>query len=148
MKNYRIGFSVLGLAAVSLVMLPNLVFLFITPPINPLNHNEAGFWLWNLLENVGRFGMMITLCIIVNRIPMRKKSLLDFSALISLMIYFVLWGFYFSGITNGMMLTGMALFPSIFFLLAAWKLRNALAFFFAALFALTHIMITASNFLL
>lgn len=148
MKNYRIGFSPIGVLAVCLIMLPNLLFLFVTPPINPLNHNEAGFWLWNLLENVGRFGMMITLCLIVNRMPMRKKSQLDFSALISLMIYFVLWGFYFSGITNGMMLTGMAVFPSIFFLLAAWKLRNPLAFSFAALFALTHIMITASNFLL
>lgn len=145
MKNYRISFSVLGLAAVCLLMLPNLVFLFITPPFNPLNHNEAGFWLWNLLENIGRFGMMISLCIIVNRRPMRKNSLLDFSALISLVIYFMLWGFYFSGITNGMMLTGMALFPSIFILLIAWKLRNPLALSFTILFALTHITITAGN---
>ena len=91
--------------------------------------------------------MMISLCIIVNRRPMRKNSLLDFSALISLVIYFMLWGFYFSGITNGMMLTGMALFPSIFFLLIAWKLRNPLALSFTILFALTHITITAGNFL-
>lgn len=147
MKKYRIGFSPIGIFAVCLVMLPNLVFLFAAPPINVLSNNEGDFSLWNLLENVGRFGMMITLCLIVNRSPMRKISLLDFSALISLMIYFVLWRFYFSGITNGMMLTGMAVFPSIFFLLAAWKLRNPLALSFTILFALTHITITASNFL-
>ncbi|EOH80587.1 hypothetical protein [Enterococcus malodoratus] len=147
MKNYRIGFSPIGLLTVCLVMLPNLLFLFITPPNNVLSQNESSFWLWNLLENVGRFGMMGSLCFILNRTPARKNSVLTMSALGSLILYFVLWGFYFAGISNGLMLVGLAVFPSIFFLLTAWKLRNPFALSFVALFALTHITITASNFL-
>lgn len=147
MKNYRICFSPLGLLAVCLVMVPNLLFLFVSPPIDALEHNESSFWLWNLFENIGRFGMMASLCIIANKIPMRKNQMLAISAVISLLSYFVLWGFYFNGIANGVILTGMAVFPSLFFLLIAWKLRNTLACSFTLLFALTHILITASNFL-
>ncbi|MFQ7237434.1 MAG: hypothetical protein ACLRPU_21375, partial [Enterococcus hulanensis] len=90
---------------------------------------------------------MASLCIIVNKIPMRKNQMLKISAVISLLSYFFLWGFYFNGIANGVMLTGMAAFPSLFFLLIAWKLRNTLACSFTLLFAFTHISITASNFL-
>lgn len=147
MKNYRIGFSVIGFLAVLIVMLPNLLFLFATPPINPLDHNEAAFWFWNLLENIGRFGMMFSICFIVSRISVGKNRFLDFSALFFLLIYYALWGFYFSGFTNGAMLVGLAVFPSLFFLLIARKLRNPFAFSFALLFALTHISITANNFL-
>lgn len=146
MKNYRFGFSLLGIFAVCLVMAPNLLSLLSPPPSNVLDSNEAKCWLWNLLENIGRFGLMISLFVIVNRCPPRKNLVLDSCALIALISYFVLWGFYFAGTFNGLLLTGMAVFPSIFFLLVSWKLRNSLAVSFSLLFSVTHVLI-ANHFL-
>ncbi|WP_302828339.1 hypothetical protein [Enterococcus raffinosus] len=146
MKNYRFGFSLLGIFAVCLVMAPNLLSLLSPPPSNVLDSNEAKCWLWNLLENIGRFGLMISLFVIVNRCPPRKNLVLDSCALIALISYFVLWGFYFAGTFNELLLTGMAVFPSIFFLLVSWKLRNSLAVSFSLLFSVTHVLI-ANHFL-
>lgn len=147
MKNYKIGFSFVGIIAVILIMIPNILFLFITPPIDSLSSNEARFWLWNILENIGRFGMMISLCVIINKNDKRHNRVLDLTAIFLLLVYYVLWIAYFKGMQSGLGLAGMALFPSVFFLLISWKLRNMFAFSFSLVFAITHIAITSSNFL-
>lgn len=147
MRNYKIGFSFAGIIAVILIMIPNMLFLFITPSIDNLSSNEARFWLWNILENIGRFGMMISLCVITNKNGKRQNRVLDFTAIFLLLVYYVLWIAYFKGIQGGLGLVGMALFPSVFFLLISWKLKNMFAFSFSLVFAITHIAITSSNFL-
>ena len=147
MKNYKIGLSLTGIAAVVLMMAPNIIYLFVTPSDDVLSTNEAGYWLWNALENVGRFGMMITLCIVVNKSTISKIPILNVAAICSLLLYYSLWIAYFKGIFNGLSLVGMAFFPSVFFLLISWKLKNTLAFSFSLLFAIVHIAITSSNYL-
>ena len=147
MKNLRIGFSPIGLLAVGFVMLPNVLSLFISAPVDALSQNQANFWLWHLLENVGRFGIMITLCAFINKNNPIKNRRVDVMAIGSLIIYYAFWGFYFSGHFNAWILVGMAIAPSIFFLLTAWKLRNPFALSFTLLFALFHSAITSSNFL-
>lgn len=77
MRNYKIGFSFAGIIAVFLIMIPNILFLLITPPIDSLSSNEASFWFWNILENIGRFGTMISLCMITNKSDKRQNRVLD-----------------------------------------------------------------------
>ena len=137
----------IGIVAVILVMLPNAVYLFYTPANDPLSGNNASYWLWNTLENIGRFGLMTALCIVVNKTASSQSRIVTTASACSLIAYYVLWIAYFAGTVNGLSLVGMALFPSIFFLLIAWRLRNGLALAFAALFAVVHITITGSNFL-
>lgn len=146
-KNYKIGSSLIGITAVALIMIPNIVYLFATPPDDILSANETGYWLWNVLENVGRYGLMISLCIIVNKNTISKNAILNAAAICSLLLYYSLWTAYFKGIFNGLSLTGMAFFPSAFFLLMSWKLKNMIAFSFSLLFAIVHIAITSSNYL-
>lgn len=147
MKTYKLGFSPIGCMAVLLVMIPNLLYFFAVPPSDVLSANEADFILWNVLENIGRFGTMLTLCVVVNQHNMRKVRYQDALAWGSLCVYVILWSLYFIGWFNGVSLVGLALFPSLFFMLVAWKLRNMPALLFAALFAVLHIGITCSNFL-
>lgn len=145
MKNYKIGFSLMGIAAVALIMLPNAVYLFYTPPNDVLSGNEASYWLWNILENVGRFGLMITLCVVINKTAPTQSCVAGIVAACSVIAYYALWIAYFAGTFNGISLVGMAVFPSVFFLLIAWRQKNVFAF--AVLFATLHISITSSNYL-
>lgn len=147
MRNYKIRFSYWGIAAVILVMLPNLLYAFLSPPSDPLSNNEAVFGVWNVLENAGRFGLMISLCVISNRNDKRHNRALDTVAVGSLVVYYILWIVYFAGNYNEIMLVGMAFFPSLFFILISWKLRNVFAQVFSLLFGAMHIVITGSNFL-
>ncbi len=147
MRNYRIRFSLIGTIAVILVMLPNILYLFVKAPVNVLINNESKYWLWNVLENIGRFGMIISLCAIINKSIRRKSCALDVVMVCSLLIYYALWIIYFLSAYNHLMLVVMAFFPSLFFLLISWKLKNMFSFSFSLLFATTHIFITSSNFL-
>lgn len=115
MKSYKIKFSLQGIMAVILVMVPNILYAFFTPVNDVLSNNEAGFWFWNLLENIGRFGTMISLCIICNKTVHKTKNILDIVGLVSLFFYYVLWILYFFGSSSGILLTGMAVFPTVFF---------------------------------
>jgi len=147
LKNYKIGLSLIGIAAVVLIMVPNIIYLFATLPNDVLSTNEAGYWLWNTFENIGRFGSMITLCIVVRKNAALKNSILNAASICSLLLYYSLWIAYFKGIFNGLSLVGLAFFPTVFFLLISWKLKNAITFSFSLLFAIVHIAITGSNYL-
>lgn len=147
MKQLKPGFSAVGLLAVALVMLPNVLYLFLSPPNDVLANSKAAFWLWNVLENLGRFGLMLALIFIVNTDGMIKRRLLFIMAACFLASYYTCWTAYFLGITSGLLLIGLAVFPTVFFLLAALLLRNMMAVGFSVLFGILHISITANNFL-
>ena len=147
LKNYKLGLSITGILAVVLVMLPNILSLFLTPPNDVLAGNEASNQLLNVLENIGRFGLMISLCIVVNKSAPPQSRGVTIAAACSLLAYYALWIAYFLGSFTGLSLVGMAVFPSAFFLLIAWRLRNIFALGFATLFTITHVAITSGNFL-
>lgn len=147
MKNYRLGFSWVGLIAVVLIMLPNLMYLFGAPPNDVLGDNSSVAMFWDVLENIGRFGLMITLCFVINKTTPTRNRVVTIAAICSLLAYYLLWIAYFTGRFNSISLVGMAVLPSAFFLLTAWRQRNVFAFAFAVLFAIAHISITSYNFL-
>lgn len=145
MKAYRLGLSRPGLAAVLLVLLPNLLSLFLPPPADLLGANDAPFWLWNLLENLGRFGVMAALLFVLRRTPVRRGRGLLLSAGALLLAYYVLWGLYFAGLLQDPALLGLAVCPTLFFLLVSLWGGNLPAAAFSVFFGLLHIAITASN---
>lgn len=147
MKQLKFGFSKLGLLAVILVMLPNILFLFWSPPNNLLADNEAKLLLFNILENIGRYGLMLAMVFIVNQEGERKSFPLLIIALCFLIAYYICWVAYFLGVTHGLLFVGLAVFPSLFFLLSALMLRNTVAAGFTMLFGTLHILISISNFM-
>lgn len=146
-KSYIFGLSWVGVLAVILVMLPNATYLFYAPLNDVLSNNEAGYWLWNILENIGRYGLMIALCFIINKTAPTQNRAIAIVAICSLFAYYALWIAYFMGWFNGLSLVGMAVFPALFFLLTSWRQKNVFALALAALFGLCHIAITSSNFM-
>lgn len=146
MKKYSIGPSRQGILAVALVMLPNLVYAVYRPASNPLAQgNAAALWL-DIAENIGRFGVMLSLAFVVNRVTApRTCRTTAYIAASSLAAYYALWVCYFLGVSGGPVLLGLAVFPSVFFFDMAYRLRNLPAMGFAGLFALAHIAVTVWN---
>lgn len=147
MKEYKFGFSIIGFMAVLLVMLPNVLYLFIPITNDALSGNSAGFWLWNILENIGRFGLMSTLIIICNKKHNSYKPIsIGIIGLCALILYYIFWFRYFVGTADGFTLLGLAVFPTVFFISSAIWIKNYIALGFGVLFGIMHIAITASNF--
>ena len=147
-KKYKFKLSWQGLLAVALVMFPNVFYLFLSVEQDPLAANSAAFWLWDVLENVGRFGVMISLIVLCRKADVTTKMTgVCVIAIVALILYYVLWILYFTGNAGGMILTGLAVFPVVFFFCTALLRRNAPAQIFALLFGITHIAVTASNYL-
>lgn len=146
-RNYALGVSLAGVIAVALIMLPNIMYLFGMPPNDVLGDNSSSVPFWNALENIGRFGVMATLCFIINKAAPTQNRIVTIAAICLLLAYYGLWFAYFNGMFNGLSLVGMAIFPSAFFLLIAWRQKNSFAIFFALLFAIAHISMTSSNYL-
>ena len=134
--------------SIAVSRLPNTVYLFYTPPNDILSSNESSYWLWNTLENIGRIGLMVSLCIVVNTSAQYKNRCADAIAVCSLIGYYVLWAAYFIGVFNGISLVSMAVLPSIFFLLISWRQRNLFALIFSSIFAAVHITVTSYNFMI
>lgn len=146
MKEYHFGISTPGILAVALIMLPNLAYFLATPPNDFLNENSAVNDLWNLVENSGRFGLMLALCFVVHVAP-RRNLLVRGLAVASILAYYGLWWSYFMGVVNHWLLLGLAFFPALFFLLVSWQQRNVIALFFASVFAVVHVATTIVKFL-
>lgn len=146
MRKYGLGLSKQGLLAVMLVMLPNLVYAIYQPATNPLAQgNAAELWL-DIAENIGRFGVMLSLIFIINReTAPRTCKTTALMAAVSLIFYYALWVCYLLGVSSGPVLLGLAVFPSIFFFVMAYRLRNLPAMAFAGLFGLAHIAVTTWN---
>lgn len=147
LKEYHFGISTPGILAVALIMLPNLAYFLATPPNDFLNENSAVNDLWNLVENSGRFGLMLALCFVVHGRAPRGNLLVSGLAVASILAYYGLWWGYFMGAVNQWLLLGLAFFPALFFLLVSWQQRNGIALFFASVFAVVHVAATIVKFL-
>lgn len=130
-------------------MLPNIVWA-IFPPVNDVLSGNAVFApALDVLENVGRIGLFVTLIIIVSTQKVQGKSsaMLPRIALCMLAGYYVLWVCYYAGIAHPVVLMGMAILPSIYFILTTLQLKNYIATAFAVLFSACHIIISGFNFM-
>jgi len=139
----------LGLAAVLLVMIPNIIWAIFPPGNNPLATDVLSLPLLDILENVFRTALIILLLLLTVRDPdlnPRNEAWL-ISSVALLVAYYFCWIIYFCGNTDPAILLGLAIAPSAFFCLYAFWLKNVPAFFVSVLFAATHIIITSINYL-
>lgn len=147
MKKYKISFSLKGLVAVTLVMIPNILYSLIPYNTNLLEYDEA-FGVLDILENIFRVILIITLIGIVNTDNSQKIGGFEsISAYLFLSAYYLMWIMMFLGMSNAFIYIGLAVFPCVFFLITSIILRNYPACFAVAVFAAFHIIITYRNYL-
>ena len=143
-NQFKIGFSLWGFLAFALQELPYLPCLLCPPVDNPLANNNPANIFFGILEQGGGI-LTVALLILIVRKTVVKKSIFLFIAILCILVYFVCWFFYFSGITNGWLIViGLsAVVPIYYFFIALW-VKNDFAIITSVLFFIGH---TGSNML-
>ncbi len=144
---FSFGFSWIGLIIFALPMLPNLLFILLPPKAEQEPAKEGGKLL-GILENAGRVAYIVLIIFLVSKKEITLINPFTVAMLVFLLLYYFLWFQYFAG-GRGRALMGksflgipvpMAVFPVLYFILAALWLRNLPALAAAILFGFAHVV--------
>jgi hypothetical protein len=145
MNRYKIAFSIKGLIAFLIPMLPNFIWM-IFPGINDsLSSNQSNYQILNILMVISQWSMIICICLLETREVIKKNSLYPILCLLCMSVYYVSWVLCYFDLENSLILMAMAIFPTTYFILYTKWQKNYIALVPAMVFALLHITITFFN---
>ncbi len=148
LKKYKIGFDVWALWIFAVIMLPNIVWLIYSGP-DDLFYKETVTPKVDLMANIFRCLMLVSLCFIRNKTANRSiKSSLPAISGACCMFYYSAWIFYFCGEASNLIIISLCIFPCLAFLIFTVFRKNPLAFIFAAIFTVLHIISTTVNYIM
>ncbi len=154
MKNrnrYRLGFSVFGLMAFIFQELPYIPWLLWPPADNPLANNPAANLLLGFLEQAGGI-LTIALLILITRKDTAKpgiKNRFFVAASVLLVIYYISWICYFSGMTGGWLIViGLTAVVPLYYLSISLWMKNDFACITSLFFFVGHTCSNMINYLL
>lgn len=147
-REYRFGFSLLGLIAALLPMIPNLFWVILPPVSSALPANDPLSPLVGAVATVCQSLMIGALVIVisVHRRSISSKKLLVVLGGACLAGYWGLWFWYFTAPITPTLLLLMAVLPSAYFICLGLCLENYPSLIPASLFALIHVTTTAVNY--
>lgn len=146
LKHYRFGFDFWGLLLFMLVMLPNFIW-FAVPAPNDILRAESVTPVVDVIASICQVLTVACLCFLINE----ERSKLRFSplviaAVICVVVYYLGWALYYSGITNSWVILLLTLPPCLSFILFAADRKNLPAVLFASVFAVGHLVFGVVNF--
>lgn len=148
LKKYRFGFDVWGLLLFLLVMLPNFIW-FAVPAPNDVLRAESVTPIVDVMASICQVLTVASLCFLINE----ERGKLHFSplviaAVICVVVYYLGWALYYSGITNSWVILLLTLPPCLSFILFAADRKNLPAVLFASVFAVGHVIFGVVNFMI
>lgn len=147
-KKYKFGFDIWGLVIFLIVMIPTFIWSVVLAP-DDLLRNESKTQIIDVIGSVCQVFFVAILCFLINK--ERKKlrlSLLIIAAIISIIIYFAGWIFYYCGNTSPLVIMALTLPPCFAFFFFALDRRNILAVFPIVCFTVCHLVYGIVNFCL
>ncbi len=151
MKNYEFTFSIKGFGVFFAVMLPNILWIAYPPANDILTTNLSDYSILNYTMFTSQW-IMLTLLMILSR---KAETEIDTASntdtfyivccTVSLLGYYIFWVLYYMAITSSIVFMGMAIFPSVFFIMFSLLEKNYIALFPAIIYAILNIGITYSN---
>ncbi len=148
LKKYKIGFDIWGLMIFLIIMIPNFIW-FAVPAPNDILRADSATEIVDTIASVCQVMMVIALCLLINK--ERKKisiTKLITASICFCLIYFASWVFYYSGITNSMVILGLTIPPCLSFLFFAIDRKNIFAVIFISIFTICHLIYGSVNFIL
>lgn len=144
---FSLGVSWIGLVIFALPMLPNVLF-FLFPPKGEQEQAKEGGRLLGLLENVGRVAYLLLIIFVLSGKEITLLNPVAIAILCFLILYYILWMRYFLADREISLLgksffgipVPMAVFPILYFILAALWLGNLPALVAAIIFGFAHIV--------
>ena len=147
MKKYRFGFGVWGLALFLLIMVPNFIWFAIPAPDDVLRQESVTPFI-DTLASIFQVIMIVSLCLLKRKdapkFSIRSKWLWISAA--ALVIYFICWVAYYSGVTGKFILMSLSVFPCISFIAFEIDRKNRIALIPTLAFTVLHITYGLFNF--
>ena len=147
MKKYKFSFDAWGLALFLLIMVPNVIWAAIPAP-NDILRQESVTPLIDIIASICQVIMIAALCLLIRkdmpRITMRSKWL--WICTTSIIIYFICWVLYYSGVTEKHILLSLSIFPWISLITYEIDRKNWIALIPTLVFTVLHIIYALLNF--
>ena len=148
LKKYKIGFDAWGLIIFLIIMIPNFIW-FAVPAPNDILRVESITEIADTIASICQVLMIMTLCILINK-DCKKLKITRFiiTTIICCLLYFLCWLFYYIGVTNGLVILGLTIFPCLAFLFFAIDRKNMIAIIPVIAFMICHLIYGVVNFVI
>lgn len=148
LKKYRFGFDVQGLLLFMVIMVPNFIW-FDLPAPNDILRADSATEAFDTTASVCQVLMVIALCILINKERKRLSiTPLIAAVVVCCLLYFASWIFYYTGITNTVVILGLTLPPCLAFLFFAIDRKNIIAVVPILLFTICHLIYATVNYII
>lgn len=148
LKKYRFGFDVQGLLLFIVIMIPNFIWFGLPAP-NDILRADSVTEVFDTIASVCQVLMIIALCILINKERKRLSvTPLNAAVVVCCLLYFASWIFYYTGITNTVVILGLTLPPCFAFLFFAIDRKNIIAVVPILLFTICHLIYATVNFII
>ena len=148
LAKYRFGFDIWGLILFLMVMLPNFIW-FAVPAPNDILRTTSQTPMVDAVASVCQVLTIASLCFVINKECGRLRfSPLILASLACIVMYYIGWVLYYSGITSTWVVFMLTLPPCAAFVLFAADRKNLPAALFATVFAVCHLIFAIVNFVI
>lgn len=148
LKKYKIGFDIWGALLFLIIMIPNFIW-FVIPAPNDILRAYSVTGALDTLASICQVLMLISLCIFVNQERKKlKHSRFIITVIVSCLLYFASWVFYYMGTTNAVVILGLTLPPCLAFLCFAIGRKNIIAVIPISVFTICHLVYGIVNFII
>ena len=147
LKTYRFGFDIWGLILFLMIMAPNSIW-FVVPAPNDVLRTESVTPIVDVIASVCQVLTVACLCFVINQ----ERSKLRFSPLViaavaCVVMYYLGWVSYYSGIVDAWVILLLTIPPCMAFILFAVDRKNLPAVMFATGFAVCHLIFAIVNYI-
>ena len=147
-KNYKFCFNICSLLLFLIIMLPNFIWFAIPAPSDILRADSVT----PIVDAIGSFCQIffiIALCILQRKsTPKIQVNLLIIMIIVSVLLYFTGWIFYYIGVTNPLIILLLTIPPCSAFIFLAIDRKNGIALIPAICFTICHITYAVINYII
>lgn len=146
-KNYKFGIDIKGILLFLIIMIPNIIWFLVPAPIDPLR-NESITPSVDVVAQVFQILMVAALAIIRNHEGLIKFNKIErVTMLLLIVLYFMGWVFYYTGIVNAIIHLDLCIAPCMAFIAFSYWRKNAVALLSAVGFTVCHVIFVCMNFI-
>lgn len=147
LKKYKMGFDIHGLLIFLIIMIPTFIWSAV-PASNDILRAESTTKVADTIGSVCQVLMIAALCILINQ----ERSKLKFTGyivatIVFAVLYFASWVFYYTGVTNAVVILGLTVCPCLAFLMFAIDRKNYIAVIPIIGFMVCHVIYGVLNFI-
>lgn len=148
LSNYKFCFNICSLLLFLIIMLPNFIWYAIPAPNDILRADSVT----PIVDAIGSFCQIffiIALCILQRKnTPKIQVNPLIIMIIVSVLLYYTSWIFYYIGVTNPLIILLLTIPPCSAFIFLAIDRKNGIALIPAICFTICHITYAVINYII